>query len=473
MYSFYEFFAGGGMVRAGLASEWRCLFANDFDRKKSRIYEANWGDDGVFKTADVKTLTPADLPAQADLIWASFPCQDLSLAGGGAGLNGDRSGTFWPFWELVNDIAAEGRAPEVIVLENVCGTLTSHGGKDFATICEAFDDADYRCGAVVMDAALFVPHSRQRLFVIAAKRTEEELAPFCSEGPTPTWHTRSLTRAYERLPLAAKSNWIWWSLPEPEARATKLAELIEDQPTSVEWHSAAETRKLLGMMSKVNRAKVKEAKRAGRRMVGTVYKRTRPDKNGGKVQRAEIRFDDIAGCLRTPAGGSSRQTIVVVNGRSVRSRLISSRETARLMGLPDDYELPERYNEAYHLTGDGVVVPAVRHLAEHVLEPILDATRADDVRGDSATAAAFLVKAYDRETCAEAFVLTRNEELVEFLPGPDPELDDAARELEAVEAAELEAAEELAAEGEEILAAENDAEIAEAEALADEELVDG
>ena len=62
---------------------------------------------------------------------------------------------------------------------------------------------------------------------------------------------------------------------------------------------------------------------------------------------------------------------MVVDGPSVKSRLISTRETARLMGLPDEYELPENYNEAYHLTGDGVVVPVVRHLAANVLEPIL------------------------------------------------------------------------------------------------------
>ena len=89
------------------------------------------------------------------------------------------------------------------------------------------------------------------------------------------------------------------------------------------------------------------------------------------MQRAEIRFDDIAGCLRTPAGGSSRQVIMVVNGKSVRSRLISPRETARLMGISDSYALPSNYNEAYHLTGDGVAVPVVRHLARHIFEPLL------------------------------------------------------------------------------------------------------
>ncbi|MGT2515168.1 DNA cytosine methyltransferase [Sphingomonas panni] len=125
------------------------------------------------------------------------------------------------------------------------------------------------------------------------------------------------------------------------------------------------------MMSPINLAKVTAAKRAKRRMVGGVYKRTRLDERGVKVQRAEVRFDDVAGCLRTPAGGSSRQTILVIDGPIVRSRLISARETARLMGLPDEYKLPKNYNEAYHLTGDGVAAPVVRHLAAHLFEPLL------------------------------------------------------------------------------------------------------
>ena len=129
------------------------------------------------------------------------------------------------------------------------------------------------------------------------------------------------------------------------------------------------------MMSPINRAKVREAKRQGRKMVGGIYKRTRPNEKSLKVQRAEVRFDDIAGCLRTPAGGSSRQVVMIVEGQSVKARLISRRETARLMGLPDDYKLPENYNEAYHLTGDGVVVPVVRHLAKHIFEPVLEATQ--------------------------------------------------------------------------------------------------
>ena len=371
MYKFYEFFAGGGMARMGLGPQWTCLFANDFDHKKGRAYRQNWGDDAL-KTADVCRIKTSDLPSYADLIWGSFPCQDLSLAGGGAGLKGDRSGTFWPFWSLMKALIKEGRAPRMIILENVCGTLTSHGGKDFAAICEALSKTGYRYGAVVVDAALFVPQSRPRLFIIAVRNDLDLPMDMFSTGPSPIWHTRTLQTAYEKLSECAKGNWTWWTIPEPLRRNSCFADLIEDNPTCVDWHTPEETRQLLSMMSNINLAKVKKAKKAGRRMVGAIYKRTRKDENGFKVQRAEIRFDDVAGCLRTPVGGSSRQLIMVVEGLSVKSRLISSRETARLMGLPDEYELPENYNEAYHLTGDGVVVPVVRHLAAHIFEPILN-----------------------------------------------------------------------------------------------------
>ena len=359
------------MARAGLGKKWSCLFANDFDHKKGAVYQKNWGGSAL-KVADVKSIRTGDLPDYADLVWGSFPCQDLSLAGGGAGLKGDRSGTFWPFWSLMQDLMKDDRAPSIIVLENVCGTLTSHGGKDFSAICNAFDQEGYRFGAVVIDAALFVPHSRPRLFIIGISDEVQLPKNLVSDGPTTLWHTRGLRTAYEGLPAKIKNNWIWWNLAIPQLRKTRFVDIIEDNPGSVEWHSEAETKKLIAMMSKVNKEKLLKAKKLGKKTVGAIYKRTRFDEEGYKVQRAEIRFDEIAGCLRTPAGGSSRQLIMVVEGEKVRSRLISSRETARLMGLSDNYLLPENYNEAYHLTGDGVAVPVVNHLAENLFTPILN-----------------------------------------------------------------------------------------------------
>ena len=115
------------MARAGLGPAWRPQFANDFDLRKGAAYAANWGREGL-SIADVASLTAPDLPGAADLAWASFPCQDLSLAGAGGGLDGKRSGAFWGFLAVIEALRADGRAPKLIALENVGGTLTSKGG---------------------------------------------------------------------------------------------------------------------------------------------------------------------------------------------------------------------------------------------------------------------------------------------------------------------------------------------------------
>lgn len=370
MPDFYEFFAGGGMVRQGLGSGWACRFANDFDAKKARAYADNWGGEAL-RVGDIRALAANDLPGAADLMWGSFPCQDLSLAGVGAGLKGERSGTFHAFWGLARGLIEQGRGPGIVALENVCGALTSHGGRDFRSICSAFAKVGYRFGALVIDAALFVPQSRPRLFIIGV-RPDIAIDPgLIATTPPALFHSPRLRQAMEALDADTAGAALWWDVPPPPRRNIVLADLIEDHPADIAWRSAADTQRLLALMCPLNRAKVAAAQRAGRPMVGTVYRRTRIDDQGRKVQRAEVRFDDIAGCLRTPSGGSSRQTILLVDGDKIGARLMSARETARLMGLPDDYRLPRGYSEAYHLTGDGVVVPVVRHLAEHLFEPLL------------------------------------------------------------------------------------------------------
>src|SRR5580692_3949033 len=154
--TYLEFFCGGGMARAGLGDAWRCLFANDFDPRKARAYAENWGA-AELRCADVARLASADLPGGADLAWASFPCQDLSLAGAGAGLAGARSGAFWGFHALMKSLGEEGRAPRMIALENVVGALTSNGGADFVEICRALRRLGYVFGALTIDAAHFLP----------------------------------------------------------------------------------------------------------------------------------------------------------------------------------------------------------------------------------------------------------------------------------------------------------------------------
>jgi len=370
----YEFFAGGGMARLGLGPHWNCTFANEWCEKKARAYRAYFGESPELKIQDIRSLKADDLPGHPELVWASFPCQDLSLAGSGAGLRGERSGTFKPFWNLIHGLVSQKRKPRVVVLENVAGTITSHKGKDFATIIGTIADSGYTVGALVVDAVHFVPQSRPRLFIIAAS-SEQRIPPgLSSQNHDLLWHPRSLLKAYLDWSPSLRKHWIWWSLPEPRSfQIPGLSSYIEHDPFGVSWHSNEETQRLVTLMSETNRRKLRLVQNEATRKIGTIYKRTRPiSKSPGakRAQRAEIRFDDISGCLRTPVGGSSRQVIMVVEGKRLASRLLSPREAARLMGVPEDYPMPVKYNEAYHLFGDGVVVPVVRWLEKHLLRPL-------------------------------------------------------------------------------------------------------
>jgi DNA (cytosine-5)-methyltransferase 1 len=368
-----EFFAGAGMARLGLGPGWRTVFVNEWDAKKAAAYAGYHGAEPPVAVEDVGGLTPERIPPAPTLAWASFPCQDLSVAGGRAGLDGERSGTFRPFWDLMLALRKRGDAPPFIVLENVPGAVTSAAGRDFAELAATLAEGGYRVAPMIVDAARFVPQSRPRLFLIAADFAYEPPETLCDVEPSDLWHPKPLRKAVEELPFDVRRRIVWLHPETPPRRKLSLEALIEETPTGTEWHTPEETARLVGLMEPIHLEKLEAAKRLGRKIVGTVYKRTRARADGTKGQTAEVRFDGIAGCLRTPAGGSSRQTILVVEGERVRSRLLSSREAARLMGMPDDYPLPASYTDAYHLAGDGVVVPVVEFLARRVLEPWLAA----------------------------------------------------------------------------------------------------
>jgi DNA (cytosine-5)-methyltransferase 1 len=377
--AWYEFFAGGGMARLGLGPAWECTFANEISEKKASAYRAFFGPSSELKVADVAKLKAEDLPGTPDLVWASFPCQDLSLAGNGAGLRGERSGTFRPFWSLVKGMVAGGRAPQVVVLENVTGTLTSHNGSDFRSIVNEFADSGYRVGALIINASRFLPQSRPRLFVVGLHGCGPISSTLTSDIPSEPFHTKSLVKAHNDLPERLRRNWVWWALPIPKGSVSSLISTLDERSSETVWHSESETITLLRLMTASHRKKVAEALAVGNRIVGTIYKRTRPNRNGVMAQRAEVRFDGVSGCLRTPVGGSSRQTVIVVDNGSVRTRLLSTREAARLMGVPDNYPLPTGYNDAYHLLGDGVAVPVVNWLESNLLGPLVNLARFEQV----------------------------------------------------------------------------------------------
>ena len=365
-----EFFAGAGMVRAALGDGWDLAFANDISPAKCAAYGANWGTDGLIH-GDIAALDPALIRQPIDLYWASSPCQDLSLAGNRTGLAGARSSTFFAWIDHVKAARDAGVAPRILAFENVTGLLSSHQGRDFEAVVQAFADCGYRCGAMEIDARHFLPQSRPRVFVVAVRDGLALPDGLTLDGAQGAFHSDRIRAAHARLPRSLQQGWLWWSLPQPATPNASLAELIDTDTADVALR--VDHDRLLALMTDAHRARVLDAARAGGLHIGMVYKRGRPAAGGGTEQRAEVRFDGIAGCLRTPGGGSSRQTVMIIRDGTINARLLSTREAARLMGLPDSYRLPQRYNDAYRLSGDGVAVPVVRHLDTHLFRPILAA----------------------------------------------------------------------------------------------------
>lgn len=131
------------------------------------MYGAHFADaDEHFVLDDINALDHTSIPTTT-LATASFPCTDLSLAGGRRGLDNGESSAFWGFARTLE--AMGDRRPPLVLLENVPGFLTSHGGADFEKALNALNELGYAVDSFQIDASRFVPQSRQRLFVVGVR----------------------------------------------------------------------------------------------------------------------------------------------------------------------------------------------------------------------------------------------------------------------------------------------------------------
>ena len=358
-----EFFAGIGLMRLGLEKAgWQTVWANDIDTDKQKIYMDQFGqDEGCFVFGDVHHISASCIPA-VSLATASFPCNDLSLAGARRGLAGKHSSAFWGFFSAVRDMQTQ---PPMLLLENVTGFLTSHGGGDFQEVCLALNSLGYEVDSFIIDASLFVPQSRQRMFIVAQKTLQKprllaETASFYESQIRP----RPLADFILRHPEIA---WSVRELPAIRKRDTHLSDILEAIPkTSSIWWSKTRADYLLSQMSQKHRSTANRMIAAQEISHGTVFRRVRY----GKCM-AELRTDGIAGCLRTPRGGSGRQILFEAGRGQFSVRLLTPRECARLMGA-DDFHLETSANKALFGFGDAVCVPVIQWIAENYLNPLLD-----------------------------------------------------------------------------------------------------
>ena len=159
-------FAGvGGFDLALQRNGVKVVASVEIDKKAQDVLRRHFPESTIF--GDITGVTGEQLRAAGfepsnGIITGGFPCQDLSVAGKRAGLEGSRSGLFWEICRLLDETRAQN-----FILENVPGLLSSNGGKDMAVVIEALVERGYRIAWRVLDAQHFgVPQRRRRVFIV-------------------------------------------------------------------------------------------------------------------------------------------------------------------------------------------------------------------------------------------------------------------------------------------------------------------
>lgn len=352
-----EFFAGIGLARAGLEQAgFSIAWANDYETKKHQLYRSQYGSDTEYHVGDIADVTGSDLPTGSAIAWASSPCTDLSLAGNRDGLAGRQSGTFWHFVRILDELGDD--RPPVTVLENVTGLASSHSGDDLTAAVRAFNSLGYSVDALAIDARHFIPQSRPRMFLIGALTPPES-----DNGPSDLrpewleWIHSDPTLTTHRAPLPVVP-------PLLTEGFTALADQLSDNDPH--WWNPSRTADFLRSLSPVQAARLESLRASKQVSYRTAYRRTR---QGKPVW--EIRPDDIAGCLRTARGGSSRQAVVKAGEDKVAVRWMTPHEYASLMGIPDYRFGAATDNQIRFGFGDAVAVPVVAWLGKNYLMPLV------------------------------------------------------------------------------------------------------
>jgi DNA (cytosine-5)-methyltransferase 1 len=361
--TFAEFFAGIGLMRMGLEREgWKAVFANDIAQDKFQMYRDHFGEsDGHFLVGDIHELDAEQVPT-VGMATASFPCNDLSLAGMRKGLGGKQSSAYWGFVRILDEMGD--RRPPIVLLENVAGFLSSHGGRDFQAALESLNKLGYAVDAFIIDAARFVPQSRVRLFVVGhLYRGNWQLGESLTFYESPV-RPKALAQFIFGHPEII---WDVRDLPPPPDGSPTLSEILEDLPDdSPYWWNKERCDYLVGQMSERHYEQLRRMMGQQEWSWGTVFRRIRKGRSMG-----ELRTDGIAGCLRTPRGGSGRQILVQAGYGIVKARLLTPRECARLMGA-DRFVVEVPLNQALFGFGDAVCVPVVAWIARHYLNPLFE-----------------------------------------------------------------------------------------------------
>lgn len=200
---YVSLFSGLGSADVGFdAAGLECVGQVELDPVCQAVLAHWWPD--VPRWGDITTVSGAELPPADVVVWGS-PCQNLSIAGGRAGLAGSESGLFFEGLRVIREMreASGGRFPIVSVWENVPGALSSNGGADYGAVLDGLAGI----GAVdiawrVINCEHWAPQRRRRVFVVACFPPYADGHPGAAGGRAA--EILSLTEGVQRHPAKGR-----------------------------------------------------------------------------------------------------------------------------------------------------------------------------------------------------------------------------------------------------------------------------
>jgi DNA (cytosine-5)-methyltransferase 1 len=305
-----SFFAGiGGICYGFKQAGFQVVYANEWDKKACESYRKNHPETNLFE-GDIKELNAKNMP-DFDIFTGGFPCQPYSLAGNRDGLTDVRGTLFFDIVRILKE-----KKPMGFLLENVKNIQSTHDGKDFKVILDHLKNIGYHIKYEVLGGHTHgnTPQCRERMFIVGFI-DEKKINKF--EFPNPIKLTTSINELIDRK--------------------TKVLDKYYYTPKSQYYEM---------MKNAIVNDNIYQMRR--------VYMR---ENKGG-----------VCPTLTANMGGGGHNVPVIKDDFGIRK--LTPRECLRFQGFPEEFKIVLSDVHIYKQSGNSVVVPLVKRIAQNMLSTI-------------------------------------------------------------------------------------------------------
>lgn len=369
---FGSLFTGIGGFDLGFHnSGMKCVWQVEIDNQCNKILKRHYK--GVERFKDVKECGTHNLRA-VDLICGGFPCQDLSIAGKREGLAGERSGLWFEFARVIDELE-----PQWVVIENVPGLLSSDRGKDFAVIVRWLAERGYGVAWRVFDAQYFgVPQRRRRVFVVGSLG-DGRAAEVLFESESSPWDTapskekgQGITSYAIRRAQTSSNGWgiddkVTHALDNSGGDAVMVANTLAGGSSKChsDISSGQQDSNLVVSYSPFSHYDWKEAEQAATLQNGNHRLSGSENLIAFNARRTELgTLDDLSPTLNPGGGGFQSPGISNIQG----VRRLTPLECERLQGFPDGWTEGQSDTVRYRQLGNAVAVPVIEWIGKRIME---------------------------------------------------------------------------------------------------------